>query len=77
MSVEAFVKGLHDIEMGSVTEATRIFNAFQNDNTGYINMKEFLFDIRFLSQVCNISFLSLTFPVFNKFLFLFILLDYR
>ncbi|XP_037032742.1 calcyphosin-like protein [Bradysia coprophila] len=51
VSLEAFVKGLHDIEMGSVLEATRIFNAFQTDSTGYINMKEFLFDIRFLSQM--------------------------
>jgi len=51
VSLAAFVKGLHDIEMGSVEEATRIFRAFESDFTGYIDMKEFLFDIRFLSKM--------------------------
>lgn len=55
VSLRAFVKGLHDIEMGSVDEATRIFKAFESDYTGFIDMNQFLFDIRYLSQV-NIIF---------------------
>lgn len=56
VSLEAFVKGLHDIEMGSVQDAARIFRAFETDSSGYINMKEFLFDIRYLTQVLNFRF---------------------
>lgn len=51
VSLQAFIKGLHDIQMGSVDEATKIFKAFDTDFTGYINMKEFLFDVRYLTQV--------------------------
>lgn len=51
LSLKAFAKGLHDIEMGSAEEATRIFRTFETDYTGYIDMNDFLFDIRFLSQV--------------------------
>lgn len=55
VSLEAFVKGLKDVEMGSAEDATRIFSAFENHFTGHIDMKEFLFDIRNLSKVNMMS----------------------
>lgn len=51
VSLYEFVKGLHDIEMGSVQEATRIFNAFEVDFTGYIDMESFLYELRSLSSM--------------------------
>lgn len=51
VSLNEFVNGLHDIQMGSVEEATRIFKAFEVDFTGYIDMNTFLYELRLLSPV--------------------------
>jgi len=51
VSLNEFVKGLHEIEMGNVAEATLIFRAFEVDLTGYIDMEEFFFYLRHLTKM--------------------------
>jgi len=50
LSLDAFVKGLNDVKMEcSDEEAADIFRAFDRNGTGYIDMKEFLSELRVLS----------------------------
>lgn len=52
LSLDGFVKALQDVKIGCTDEeATEIFRAFDADGKGYIDMKEFLFELRLLSLV--------------------------
>lgn len=47
LSLEEFIKGLHDTGMDCRDdEATNIFNAFDTDGSGTIDMTEFLIQLR-------------------------------
>lgn len=50
LSLDGFVQALKDIKMDcSQEDASEIFNAFDTDGTGHIDMKEFLFQLRLMS----------------------------
>jgi len=50
LSLDGFVKGLQDVKMDcSDDEAADIFRSFDADGSGYIDMKEFLLELRVLS----------------------------
>lgn len=47
LSLEEFIKGLSDTGMDcSQEEATEVFNAFDTDGSGTIDMTEFLIQLR-------------------------------
>lgn len=59
LSRDEFVEALQDIKMDCTQEeAAEIFSAFDTDGKGYIDMKEFLFQLRVMSLV-NIFILEL------------------
>jgi len=50
LSLDGFVKGLQDVKMECTDEeAADIFRSFDADGSGYIDMKEFLLELRVLS----------------------------
>lgn len=54
LSRHAFIQALHDIKMDCTEEeAAEIFAAFDTEGNGFIDMKEFLFQLRLLSLVSN------------------------
>jgi len=55
LSINGFVKGLQDVDAGCTDdEASEIFRAFDTDGKGYIDMKEFLSELRQLSEMREI-----------------------